>query len=233
MIEANNHTPWDSTYPYYFQLADLIKAVAESHSGVRIDETTHTRWGELMGLMREVDTHADETNTSDRETLGELQVFTQFQSRYPHISPEALGEETHQALMLRTRRILKLGRYVATADTPQRYVHLRAAEGVQTANLFADSATEAVTSQSEFTESFMPVLRSMGIAACMLDSAHDLSDDYREGRSDVPPTLSLRTKLLGVSVKHTASFIRAGFHVPVAREVFRAANLQRKRKAST
>ena len=217
---------WDPTYPAYYQLADVLKSMAQSHAKVNIDDTTLLRWREVMGVMREVDTQYDDTSTSSESILGELRGFERFQNRYPHISPTALGPVTHEHLMSRASRILKLGRFVSEAETPYRYLRLRAAEAVQTVAVFADTATDDVLSQPRFAQKFMPGLRSLGIAAYLLDSAHDISYDYMHNKADLKPTRRFRVQALAASARHTLPFLPMSLHAPVMQELRRAAHIR-------
>jgi hypothetical protein len=182
-----------------------------------------------MGVMREIDTQADDTPACNETIIDELVSFDRFRGRYPHITPEVLGPDMHGRLVRRTQRILHIGDSVAAAETPYRYIRLRAAEAVQTAEIFADSASDEVRSNPNFSGSFMPILRSLGIAACMLDSAHDAPRDYARGKMVLPPRARFRAQMLGVSLARTVPNIPVAMHAPVAREMLGAASIMKRR----
>jgi len=222
--------PWDTSYSYYQQLAELLSSVAHSHSNVEIDDETLLRWRDLMGIMREIDTRADDSGAEHEEVLSQLENFEIFEDRYPHITPSVVGSETFSRLVSRTRKILKLGEFVSKATIPSRFIKLRASEAVNTAEVFRDSATESVLSQDQFNNNFMPLLRTMAITACFIDSAHDLKKDYEDGKSVLQPLPSTRlvmaTKALGMS-KAIAPVV---LHGDVFVQTAEAAKLQFQRK---
>lgn len=227
MPEANDTSIWDPTYPAYFQLGDVIGSIAQAHCGVQLDELTVQRWRELMGLMREVDTHYDDDpKLSPEATLIEVTTFDRFRSRYPNLTPEELGSATHNRLVARTRKIFKMGQLVAAADTPYRFLRLRAAEAVETAGIFEDGATDFVRHQTEFTKNFTPLLRSLGIAACLMDSAHDEADDYAAHKRSLRPTASFKAQALIGTTRRLVPGLRICRHPQVIRELWRAAHIR-------
>lgn len=222
---------WDATYPAYYQLADVLQSVAESHSGVPVDSGTVQRWRELMGIMREIDTHVDDTpSVSHTAVIDELTSFGNFRQRYPHITPEVMGQEMHDRLIGRTMHTLRLGRYVSTAETPYRYFRLRMAEATQTADIFADSASDEVRGHPNFEGSFMPLLRSLGIAACMLDSAHDLPNDHQQGKARLAPTFAFRARMLAASVRHVGPHLGICLRPRIVKQLLLASRIRSNRQ---
>ncbi|HEX8182814.1 MAG TPA: hypothetical protein VF575_04410 [Candidatus Saccharimonadales bacterium] len=230
MHESAAAAAWDATYPAYYQLADVLKSVAESHCNVHIDNLTLLRWRELMGIMREIDTHVDDTAATPLSTISEIQRFDIFRDRYPNLTPEALQPNVHNNLLSRTNTILRIGHYLTRANSVYRFIRLRGAEAVQTAELFADSATEEVRSQPQFSDTFMPILRELGIAACMLDSAHDAPDDYRQNKITLQPKVSFRMRTAIAAAKHTIPLLGVSFHKPVLHELWKASHIRADRK---
>jgi hypothetical protein len=230
-MEEISRDPWDSNYLYYPQLADLLNSVAHEHCGVEVDETTLLRWRDLMGIMREIDTQADDSGVDHDEILRQMESFERFEERYPHITPDAIGQETFSQLLMRTRKILKLGEQVARATTDSRYVKLRAGEALHTAEVFRDSATHYVVDQSAFGNSFMPLLRRMAVLSCFIDSAHDLKKDYAEGKSVLQPLYRTRLTLALKAIGMSARLLPAALHREVLIQTIEAARMQYQRKS--
>lgn len=213
-----NRQPLDDRADSFLQVGDVAYHVAETHAGVLVDETTHERWRQLMALLREFDTLVDDTAISQEEALARLHDFTEFEARYQALRPEELGGETFGRLYRRTERVLKLGHFVAAADTPERFVALRVNEGRQTANLLQDSATDYVSSQENFSTRFLPAIRSLGATACTLDSITDARQDYLSGKINITPDAKYYRQLAGASLAHAAPGTRALLHRPVMRQ---------------
>jgi len=220
----------DETASYYPQLADLLTSVATSHCNVAIDQTTHSRWRDVMGLMRDVDTNADAG--LDRSVISDqLATFEQLNERYPSLNPELLGPETHQALQHRALHILQIGRLISLQDSPRRYTMLRSAEARHTAHLFSDSATNAVQQQPTFKHSFMPLLERMAISATLLDSAVDAGKDFAGGKITLRLRPHDRLRILGSAFREAIPVVPAAAHAPVLGQLGVSAYLHLKRHA--
>lgn len=221
---------WDNTAPYFHQLADLLRAVAESHHHVTVDSTSHERWQQVMGLMREVDTVAD-TSHDHQFVLEELGSFDAFRARYPALSPEN-APEVHAKLLQRAENILTLGRQVAQATDSTAFIRLRVREGMYTAHLFADTATPELASQANFSK-FLHTLRAFGASASLLDSSVDLARDYHAQESQLLPTIAHRKKILGTATLYAAEIRRPSKHWRVMKEAAHAAQIQLTRKLTS
>jgi hypothetical protein len=107
--EQSGSQPLDDRAGAYRKSGDMVAAIARRHNHLDIDDTTQERWRQLMGLMREVDTWADDTDATHEEVLLGLMDFGLFQERYPALAPGELTFESHLAMLTRARRILKVG----------------------------------------------------------------------------------------------------------------------------
>jgi hypothetical protein len=206
-------TPLDDRAELYGKWGDMVGAIARRHHNIDVDELTQTRWHELMGLMREVDTWADDTGTDEMQVLGGIADFSMFQDRYPHLAPDALSEPAIEAIAYRTVRILKLGRQAAEVTSVPRYVALRVIEAREAVNLFADTATPHVTEQPDFNDAFMPTLRALGEAATLWDSIIDGRRDVRTGKQKLAPTKEYYTQLSGAMMRRIKLGGAAMLHV--------------------
>lgn len=226
-MSENSKEYWNENADKYRQLADLLRAIAEESCGTPIDELTHTRWAEIMALMVEVDSYVDNPRFGDRnlesEVVIELESFDRFRDRYPHIAPEALGEMKWRQLETTARQIIEQSHALQEVSTYEEYVEHRSKEAIATARLFEVTATREVRLNSSFHSRFMPTLEMLGVGACLLDSANDLSRDYFETKTSLEPTLLNRGKLLRDAFTRGVSQYELLRHQPVRRELGRAA----------
>jgi hypothetical protein len=228
MSEAKNYV-WDDRAPAYLKSGDLAVAMATEHYGLDIDPTTHQRWRQLMGLMREVDTWADDTGATPEEVQEGLRGFASFKDLYPALAPGEMSPETSASLLRRTAKILRLGHCASVAASPDRFVALRVAEARESVNLFDDVATDYVRQQPDFARQFMPGLRALGEAATLWDSLIDGKSDWRKGNQVLKPNpeyyrqttaaMLQRTKLGGAALLHVKPLVHLG-----AKGVIRAVN---------
>lgn len=209
---------WDDRAPSFRQVGDVAERVARLHSGVVIDEVTHERWRQLMSLLRDFDTWVDDAKVPIDAAVQRLRDFGDFAALYPALTPEGLGPEAFQALIGRTHRILRLGQWVAAAETPYRFACLRVHEGRQTARLLEDSATPAVREQPSFTESFIPTMESLSVVACALDSVTDAREDFRQEKLGQQPTWAYYRQMSGVALAHAGPGVGALLHGGVMAE---------------
>lgn len=219
MSEAKKYV-WDDRAPAYLKSGDLAAAMATEHYGLDIDPTTHQRWRQLMGLMREVDTWADDTDVSPEEVQAGLKDFSSFRDIYPALAPGEVNPETSDSLLRRTAKILRLGHYASAAVSPDRFVALRIAEARESVNLFEDVATNYVRQQPDFELRFMPGLRALGEAATLWDSLIDGKSDWRRGDQALKPSpeyyrqttaaMLQRTKLGGAALLHMKPLAHLG-----------------------
>lgn len=181
MTERSDYI-FDDRAESFLQVGEVAAHVAERHAGVTLDTATHERWRQLMALLREVDTLADDDKMPADELMVALRDFSIFGERYPALSPDTIGAEKHAALLGRTQRLLHLSELVSRESSVKRFTALRVAEGRETANLLQDSASETVVSQPGFAERFMPAIRSLGVTATLIDSILDAHVDKRTGK---------------------------------------------------
>ncbi len=208
----------------YRQLASLLGIIATHHNGVLLDSGTLTRWGDIMALTREVDDYVDIHNPSIGALRHKLTTFSDFNGSYGSLAPSEETTEIRERLLFSAERAVLSGKEVAAATTCDMYVSYRADEAHATAEFFADSASETVRSQENFSIDFMNLLRSMGAAACLLDSAHDLPKDYNEGLTLLHPTFKNRARLLSASFDYAQKTLPVLKHPRVHREMLKAAN---------
>jgi len=211
---------WDDRAPAYLKSGDLAAAIAKQHHRLDIDSITHERWRQLMALMREVDTWADDTGVSAQEVHAGLESFDDFMDLYPALAPQSLGAEAQDRLLRRTDKILKLGSYIADTTSVSRFIILRIAEARESVNLFEDTATQYVREQPEFESGFMPTLRSLGQAATLWDSVIDGWHDTKAGKQSLKltPEYYIKTtaamlqqgKLGGKALLHSGPFLHLG-----------------------
>lgn len=194
--------PYDDRAESFLQVGDVVCEVATRHCHIDVDDVTHERWRQLMALLREVDTLHDDRGVEADDIIAQLESFDEFADRYPDLTAEKLGGQTHQKLLRRTRQLLKIGAHVASTKSVQRFVALRVNEGRHTAGLLHDSATHETASQPAFEHSFLPAMQSLGIAASTIDSILDARMDARDKKISVVPTAEYYAKLGGATLKH-------------------------------
>lgn len=199
---------YDDRAESFFRVGDVTYEVATKHCGLRVDELTHERWRQLLGLLREVDTMHDDLDIPADEVLSRLESFEDFSERYPDLTPDQLGP-AHGKLLSRTRQLLKLGAYVSSVDSVDRFVALRVNEARHTANLLEDSATTEVTEQPEFHSRFLPAMQSLGIAASTIDSMLDARMDVGDGKLSLRPDFEYYAKLGGATLHHMGPGLRS------------------------
>lgn len=202
----------------FLQVGTVAWKVAESHCSVAMDDITGRRWQQMMGLLREVDTLVDDSMVGQEDVVERLRNFTEFEERYPDLSPDALGEESQNALLARTTRILRVGSELARAAGIQRFVALRIVEGRETARLLGDAATITVREQNAFQKSFLPTMESLAVTANLIDSVTDGRVDYREGKIVRRPNAEYYRALLAEIPGSAGLGAKALLHVPVLAE---------------
>lgn len=209
---------YDDRAESFLHVGDVAYQIATKYCRVEVDEVTHRRWRELLGLLREVDTMHDDLGMTAPEVIEQLGTFDEFAERYPELAPDRIGEETHQRLIGRTQQLLKIGRYISTADSVNRFVALRVNEGRHTANLLSDSATPKTRRQERFTTSFLPTIQSLGICASTIDSMIDGRMDRRDQKIAVDLTKEYYGKLGGATLRHLFPGMMAPLHPRVLYE---------------
>ena len=218
--ELRADKPIDDRAEAYRKSGDLVAAIARSHNHLDVDELTVERWRQLMGLMREVDTWADDTDATREDVLMGLIDFSIFKDRYPALAPGQLKIETHLSLLKRADRILKVGEFASRELSVRRFVALRVIEARETVNMLGDVATPHVAEQPGFDEEFMPVVRALGEAATLWDSLIDGRQDVRAGKQVLEPgaeyhsaltgAMLRRVKLGGAALLHFAPYVHLG-----------------------
>lgn len=178
-----------------------------------------------MALMREVDDMLDDQQTPQETVLQRLTDFDEFAERYPSLAPTSDNLAAHQRLHNTTADILHAGNQLTTARSLDDYISYRTSEARSTAQLFEDSATEEVRSQPATSQRFIPLVQTLGEAACFLDSAKDLPKDYQAGRTQLPPTLSHRRQLLSTSFRKLPEFTPLLAYPQIRTQLGRAATI--------
>ena len=219
-VELQPGEPIDDRAEAYRKSGDLVAAIARRHSEIDVDEMTLERWRQLMGLMREVDTWADDTDATREEVLDGLMDFGMFQDRYPALAPGELPIDAHLSMLRRADRILKVGELASRELSVRRFIAFRAIEARETVNMFGDTATLHVTEQPKFEGDFLPVLRALGEAATLWDSLIDGRQDVRDGKqtlqpdaeyySEITKALLRRVKLGGKALLHAELYVHLG-----------------------
>ena len=221
--ELGADKPIDDRAEAYRKSGDLVAAIARSHNHLDVDELTVERWRQLMGLMREVDTWADDTDATREDVLMGLVDFSMFKDRYPALAPGQLELEAHLSLLKRADRILKVGEFASRELSVRRFVALRAIEARETVNMLGDIATPHVVEQPGFDDEFLPVMRALGEAATLWDSLIDGRQDVRAGKQVLEPNVEYyavitgamlgRAKLGGAALLHFAPYKHLGAKV--------------------
>lgn len=207
------------------QLAALLGEIAEHHSHISMDTLTLVRWSDTNALMREVDDMIDDQNIPADHVLNRLYEFDEFHDRYPSLAPNNENLSAHRRLHATAEKIISTEKQLAAATTLDAYILHRTEEAHATAQLFEDSASEAVRSQPELQQNFIPLLQALGEAACFLDSAKDLPKDYRAGRTQLQPTFSHRRQLLNTSFSKLPEFTPLLTYPRVRTQLGRAATI--------
>ncbi|MEO7904335.1 MAG: hypothetical protein ABIR91_00925, partial [Candidatus Saccharimonadales bacterium] len=179
--------PFDDRAYAYLKSGDLVTAIARQHCRVDVDTTSHLRWRQLMGLMREVDTWADDSDVSRDVVITGLYDFVLFKDRSPDLTTAATGDVVHAAVLRRAEYILQLGDVISQTTTLDDFVELRIQEAYETVNLFADTATPHVSEQAAFADDFLPTVRALGAAATLYDSMVDGKKDVQQGKQVLVP----------------------------------------------
>lgn len=195
--ERAEGAPLDDRAEAYRKSGDMVAAIARRHNHLDIDDMTLERWRDLMGLMREVDTWADDTDITRDEVLEGLMSFEQFKDRYSSLAPGQLSVEAHLALLRRANHILKVGEYASRELSPRRFLALRAIEARETVNMLGDTATPHVAEQPGFKEEFLPTMRALGEAATLWDSIIDGRQDVKAGKQALKPRPEYYARLTG------------------------------------
>lgn len=202
----------------FLQVGTVAKKIAEDHVGLSVDDVTHERWSQLMGLLREVDTLADDGDISSEQVLARLNDFSEFSERYPALTRNQLGNDVTEVLINRTDRVLRIGKSIAQTTSIQRFTALRIVEGREVATYLADTATEAVREQPGFNEEFLPTMQSMAVTANLLDSLTDGRADFKHGKVMRRADAEFYKTLLGQVPRHAKLGRRALMHTSVMQE---------------
>lgn len=223
MLSRENYEPsWKSPESYRV-LASLLGTIAVHHSEVIVDNSTIQRWSDIMALMREVDNIIDDPSQDPHDIHQKLQSFDGFSGSYDSLAPSPNNSDIRERLFATTDKIITIGQSVASAKSISNYTRYRVEEGFATASLFDDSASDSVREQDNFQSNFMPLLRSMGAAACLLDSLKDLPHDHKQGLAKVEPTISNRATLFTSALRYLRPVVPVIKHPSVRHETKKAA----------
>lgn len=195
----------------YRLIGENICQLAESSCSLKLDTTTKERWCQLLGLLREVDTLADERSSSNDTAIASLQNYSIFAADYPALQPSELGDARFTTMVERTQEILHIGRAISQAGDKHTYIELRKAEAYYSAQLLADAATDAVTHQPTFGK-FMHCITGFGIGANLVDSMLDAPYDYARQKSNLKPSVSLYASLGKDILRHTLPHMHRALH---------------------
>lgn len=187
----------DDRVESYKKLGDVVTAIVRRHGKVDVDATSAERWHDLMGLLREVDTEADDTGMTSQEMMERLTSFEAFADRYPSLRPDELGAEAQATLLVRARHVFRLGELLAETQSVRRFVALRTLEARESTMMFGDVATPQVARQPQFYGKAMPALCAVGEVATLLDSLYDARQDVRDGKQALKPSPEYYARLSG------------------------------------
>ncbi len=224
-MNSFEHALDDRAEPFS-KMGNVARAVAENHCDILVDHTTHIRWLQLMGLLREVDTMTDDSHVDNEEILQRLRDFTEFEERYPALTDDTLGAEARELMLKRTDRILRLGQYASRATSIPRFIALRIVEGREVATLLQDTATHFVSMQPQFNDDFIPTMKSMAITANLVDSVIDAKMDYRDGNLAHEPNIEF-LKAVSSQVKPYGQLAGFAFIRPSVLKAFVGMGLSR------
>lgn len=226
MMQERNSYVFDDRAESFFRVGEVAARIARVHAGVDIDDETRERWRQLMALLREIDTLADDEGV-DRETImSALEDFSPFAPYYAALIPQ--NDDRHARLLARTEKIFTLGDVIACETSPMRFAALRIAEGRETANLLDDSASDYVRNQSQFRETFMPTMHSLAISATLLDSILDARADKVAGKISIATDAEYYKSLACGLLRHSRLGAVALLHGSVMSE-FGAMSMDRMR----
>lgn len=202
----------------FFQIGDLARDIAEIHCDIPIDTTTHQRWRELLGLLREFDTITDDTDISHEEALRHLAQFDSFSENYPALSPEQLPAHVRTRLLGRVAIILNIGNSLSETKDIDEFIALRVAEGRHTAEMISDCASPETGEHPGFETEFMPIMRSLGVTANLLDSLSDARRDYEAGKISIQPSKEFHLRLAKESYLYSRLGFRALYHGSIIKQ---------------
>ncbi len=155
-----------------------ICEIARTQHLLDLSATTVERWGQLLQLMREADTEADDLQGHD-QLLDSLRSFDAFRQRYPLLEPSQLPCD-EDVFFDRIRLILEQGRKLSEATNLKAYTEVRHVEARYTADVFELIAEKEDRKQLGFDD-FMCTLERLTIAAGFVDTAIDAPKDYKFG----------------------------------------------------
>lgn len=218
-----NSQSFDNRADGFRQIGDVIRSVAVHHSKVDVDEITHERWRQLMGLMRELDTYNDAlTHNWTDSTRSSMRLLTDasspFFDRYPALFPDTIEPKSYEALVKRARSIINLGQFATATHNLNHFVAIRTLEAKQTANLLYDSASPFVKTQPAFFDSFMPLARSYAIGANFYDTFIDARRDYEQKQLKIKPDTTFYRRVGLLALKHMVPVTKAAFHPAVLKD---------------
>lgn len=217
-------------YEDYRQIASLMGAIAVHHCHVEMDEETAQRWGDVMVLMQDIDDQIDTGHDTLDDVHQRLQDFNNYSDLHKSLTPNSQNTAVRERLLATATKIMALSIESASTRSINTYIRCRIEESFETARLFDDSASDAVRQQENFKSQFMPLLRSMGAAAYLLDSMTDLTDDYNEGTILLEPTKRNRAILFFRSLHYFKESLPIFKERPVLYETIKIASAYANRR---
>lgn len=183
--------------------ADLIYQAAIDHCGVDMDEVTHERIRDKIGIMRDIDTYHDQPGSS---ISGSMELLTDPESpyfeRYPSLFPDQMEQDSYEEFLRLTRDILLLGKLASAATQLDEFIYYRQFEGQLIGDWFAVSATPYVRQQPAFTENLVPLMQSVAIAGNFFDSFFDAPRDFIKGELHVWPSPTFFQRVGALAIHH-------------------------------
>lgn len=205
---------WDDRAPSFRLLADATSYIAK-RNGVKLDETTYNRVSDMGGLIREVDTLRDDMGATAEEILALLNNYSDFEEVYPHLSPEALGEEKWGVTLSNAEEVFGIGARAILLTDPYEYARLRLDESIKSAQLVTDIATDPVTSVPAYGANFVPAMENFTVGVTFFDSLLDGFIDYRKGKTNVKPDWEYYTAIRNVGRTGMRSVMKLMFTGPI------------------
>lgn len=171
----------------YYRMTSRVMAHIATKNGVEVDETTHQRWWDTMGLVREFDTFADEYCATPEEALSALEDFSLFAPRYPSLRREVLDPDARKEMNDHAQTILHLGQLLAEETDIERFIDLRSAEAYYSVMVLDAAATTFVRKQEQFGNVLWRVT-GLCIGANLADSMLDARQDFARGKAKLEPS---------------------------------------------
>lgn len=203
--------------PTYLAMAGILDATSASF-GLDVSLATKERWLRVAGVMDHFDTIVDDIPDGSPGRADSLALFEKAAQSVATASgtwsaPEALSQDAiltcqlvqnaMQPLSMERRKLvqgsaLSIGRLAAqkfAARTVAEYVRVGTREGRLAGYMFADCVSDEEATQAEFGK-FHEWMANLGVLSVRFDSAQDLKEDFKKGRTSLSPTRLHQLELL-------------------------------------